>query len=60
MFRQISGGKPVEGTLYYHYARLIEDLYAVERAQQLLRGPGDPLQGHPHRRPRSPTAKASA
>ena len=25
---QLCGGKLVEGTLYYHYARLIEDLYA--------------------------------
>jgi NAD-reducing hydrogenase large subunit len=38
-FRKINGGKAVEGTLYYHYARLIEDLYAVERAQQLLEDP---------------------
>ena len=46
MFQQLRGGKVVEGTLYYHYARLIEDLYAVERARELLRGPGDPLQRH--------------
>ncbi len=38
-FRKINGGKPVEGSLYFHYARLIEDLYAVERAQQLLEDP---------------------
>lgn len=38
-FRKLNGGKPVEGSLYYHYARLIEDLYAVERAQQLLEDP---------------------
>lgn len=38
-FRKINGGAPVEGTLYYHYARLIEDLYAIERAQQLLEDP---------------------
>lgn len=35
-FQQICGGEVVEGTLYYHYARLIEDLYAVERALQIL------------------------
>jgi NAD-reducing hydrogenase large subunit len=35
-FRQIAGGKPVEGSLYYHYARLIELLYALERIGQLL------------------------
>ncbi len=38
-FRKINGGKPVEGSLYYHYARLIEDLYAVEHARQLLEDP---------------------
>ena len=31
-FKSLGGGKPVEGTLWYHYARLIEDLYAIERA----------------------------
>jgi NAD-reducing hydrogenase large subunit len=35
-FKSINGGKPVEGSLYYHYARLIEDLYAAERAKELL------------------------
>lgn len=35
-FRQIRGGKPVEGSLYYHYARLIELLYALERIGELL------------------------
>jgi NAD-reducing hydrogenase large subunit len=39
IFRQINGGKPIEGTLYYHYARLIEDLYAAERVGQLLDDP---------------------
>ncbi len=39
LYRQICGGKVVEGTLYYHYARLIEDLYAVERARELLLDP---------------------
>ena len=38
-FRQLNGGKPVEGSLYYHLARLIEDLYAVERARQILEDP---------------------
>ena len=27
--RQLRGGRVVEGSLYYHYARLIEDLYAI-------------------------------
>ena len=39
LFQQICGGKVVEGTLYYHYARLIEDLYAVEHVRQLLEDP---------------------
>jgi len=39
IFQQIRGGKVVEGTLYYHYARLIEDLYAVEHVRQLLEDP---------------------
>jgi NAD-reducing hydrogenase large subunit len=38
-FKAMGGGKPVEGTLWYHYARLIEDLYAVERAKELLMEP---------------------
>jgi NAD-reducing hydrogenase large subunit len=36
VFQQVKGGQVVEGTLYYHYARLIEDLYAVERAREIL------------------------
>ncbi len=36
LFKQINGGKPVEGSLYYHYARLIEDVYALERIGELL------------------------
>ena len=35
-FKSLSGGKPMEGTLWYHYARLIEDLYAIERAKEIL------------------------
>jgi NAD-reducing hydrogenase large subunit len=33
------GGKPVEGSLYYHYARLIELVYALERIAQLMDDP---------------------
>lgn len=29
----------MEGSLYYHYARLIENLYALERVEQLLEDP---------------------
>lgn len=39
LFKQINGGKPVEPSLYYHYARLIETVYAVERATELLEDP---------------------
>ncbi len=34
-FKTLNGGKPVENTLYYHYARLIETLFAAERARAL-------------------------
>lgn len=36
MFKKMGKGKPVHETLYYHYARSIELLYAVERAKELL------------------------
>jgi len=35
-FKAIGDGKPVRGSLYYHYARLIEALYALERAKAIL------------------------
>jgi NAD-reducing hydrogenase large subunit len=38
-WKALGGGKPVEGTLYYHYARLIELVYALERLQELLIDP---------------------
>jgi NAD-reducing hydrogenase large subunit len=38
-FKRINGGLPVEGSLYYHYARMIEALYALERIGQLLDDP---------------------
>jgi F420-non-reducing hydrogenase large subunit len=34
------GGKPVHGTLAFHWARLIELLYATERAMELVKDPG--------------------
>lgn len=34
-FKQLNNGKMVENTLYYHYARLIEALFAAERARVL-------------------------
>ncbi len=39
VWKSINGGKPVEGTLWFHYARLIEDLYAIERAKEILLDP---------------------
>jgi F420-non-reducing hydrogenase large subunit len=36
---QTLGGKPVHGTLAFHWARLIELLYATERAMELVRDP---------------------
>ena len=38
-FRSLNDGRPVNGSLYYHWARLVEGLYAVERAAQLLDDP---------------------
>jgi NAD-reducing hydrogenase large subunit len=35
-FRKLGNNGIVEGSLYYHYARLIELLYSIERIQQLL------------------------
>jgi NAD-reducing hydrogenase large subunit len=39
VFQALLGGKVIEGTLYYHYARIIEDIYALERARELLEDP---------------------
>jgi NAD-reducing hydrogenase large subunit len=39
LFKALNGGKPVENTLYYHYARLIEALFAAERVRMLLDDP---------------------
>jgi F420-non-reducing hydrogenase large subunit len=38
MFKTL-GGKPVHGTLAFHWARLIELLYAAERALELVKDP---------------------
>jgi NAD-reducing hydrogenase large subunit len=38
-WKALRGGRPVEGTLQYHYARLIELLYALERMAELLDDP---------------------
>jgi NAD-reducing hydrogenase large subunit len=34
--KQIAGGRPLESSLFFHYARVIELLYAAERAKELL------------------------
>ena len=39
IFKALNGGKPVENTLYYHYARLIETLFAAEKVRVLLDDP---------------------
>jgi NAD-reducing hydrogenase large subunit len=39
VFKGLNDGKPVENTLYYHYARLIEALFAVERIRVLCEDP---------------------
>ncbi|GAB4529764.1 MAG: Ni/Fe hydrogenase subunit alpha [Anaerolineales bacterium] len=38
-FRALAPGRPVENTLHYHYARLIEVLFALERVHVLLDDP---------------------
>ena len=38
-FKALGNGKPVEHTLYYHYARLIEVLFAIEHVGVLLDDP---------------------
>lgn len=38
-FKAIGHGKPVEGSIYYHYARLIETIYALERTREILEDP---------------------
>lgn len=38
-YKAINNGKPIENTLYFHYARLIECLFAIERVRILLDDP---------------------
>ncbi len=35
-YHKINNGKPIENTLYFHYARLIEALFAAEKVGILL------------------------
>ncbi len=39
LFKQINNGRPVHGTFYYHYTRLIEALSDVEDAERILNDP---------------------
>jgi NAD-reducing hydrogenase large subunit len=39
IWKSLNGGKPIEGTLYFHYARLIETIYALERVKELMDDP---------------------
>jgi NAD-reducing hydrogenase large subunit len=39
IFKSLNNGKPVENTLYYHYARLIEVIFGIERIRALCEDP---------------------
>ena len=36
LFKRLNAGRPVHGTFYYHYARLIEMLSSIEECEMLL------------------------
>lgn len=38
-FKSMNGGKPVHGTFYFHYTRLIEVLSSIEEAERILQDP---------------------
>jgi NAD-reducing hydrogenase large subunit len=38
-YRAINPGNPIENTLYFHYARLVETIYAIEQVKVLLDDP---------------------
>ena len=38
-FKALGNGKPVHGTFFYHYARLIETLSSIEEAEKILNDP---------------------
>lgn len=38
-FKNINNGKPVLNTFYYHFARLVEIIYGIERIEELLNEP---------------------
>jgi NAD-reducing hydrogenase large subunit len=39
LFKALNNGNPVEQTLYFHYARMIEVIFCIERVGQLLDDP---------------------
>jgi NAD-reducing hydrogenase large subunit len=39
LFKALNGGSPVGQTLYFHYARMIEVIYCIERVRELLDDP---------------------
>ena len=38
-WKTLNSGRPVEGSLYYHYARMVEALFGLERIGELLDDP---------------------
>lgn len=43
-FKNINNGKPILNSFYYHYARLIEMIYCIEKIEEIL---NDPLTMNP-------------
>ena len=39
LFKALNAGNPVEQTLYFHYARMIEVIFCIERVRELLDDP---------------------
>ena len=39
IFKSLNGGAPIENTLYYHYARMIEVLFSIEKIEEILDNP---------------------
>jgi NAD-reducing hydrogenase large subunit len=38
-FKSLNNGKPVQNSFYYHYARIIEIIYGLERIEEILNDP---------------------
>ena len=39
LFKALNSGRPVEQTLYFHYARMIEVIFCIERVREMLDDP---------------------